>query len=42
MVMFVCVQSYQMDVLPDTGITDVSQLKPGDLIFYEGLYKSKR
>ena len=33
-------QAYQMDTLPI--VLDVSQLKPGDLIFYEGLYNSKR
>ena len=33
-------QAYQMDTLPI--VLDESQLKPGDLIFYEGLYNSKR
>ena len=33
-------QAYQMDTLPI--ILSQSELKPGDLIFYEGLYVSKR
>lgn len=33
-------QAYQMDTLP--VVLTEEQLKPGDLIFYEGLYNSKR
>jgi hypothetical protein len=33
-------QAYQMDTLPI--ILQQSELRPGDLIFYEGLYSSKR
>jgi hypothetical protein len=33
-------QAYQMDTLPI--ILQQNELKPGDLIFYEGLYSSKR
>jgi hypothetical protein len=34
-------QAYQMDTLPIV-LDDISQCKPGDLIFYEGIYTSKR
>jgi hypothetical protein len=34
-------QAYQMDTLPMI-VEDISELKPGDLIFYEGIYSSKR
>jgi hypothetical protein len=34
-------QAYQMDTLPIV-LEDISQCKPGDLIFYEGIYNSKR
>jgi hypothetical protein len=34
-------QAYQMDTLPII-VEDISELKPGDLIFYEGIYSSKR
>ena len=33
-------QCYQMDTLP--AVLDFSALKPGDLIFYEGVYNSNR
>ena len=33
-------QAYQMDTLP--GVISFEQLKPGDLIFYEGIFNSKR